>query len=209
MENFKVFAEHADQYDDWYNHNYDRYIAELTAIRELMPDCNRKLEVGVGSGRFAAPLGIGHGIDPVDEMLAIAKSRGIKTVKGVAEDLPYTDNSFDYVLMTTTVCFLDDIATAFTEVARVLASGGTFTVAFIDKDSLIGRDYQKRIDSKFYATANFYSPGDIMELLTNAGFAVTEVNQTLMCKDECHFDLESGYGQGAFVVINSQLAGDI
>ena len=108
---------------------------------ELMPDCNRKLEVGVGSGRFAAPLGIGHGIDPVDEMLAIAKSRGIKTVKGVAEDLPYDDNSFDYVLMTTTVCFLDDIHKAFSEAYRVLAQDRFIIVAFVDRKSRIGKKY--------------------------------------------------------------------
>lgn len=205
MGNFKVFRENAEQYDEWYKHNYDRYIAELAAIRELMPAADRKLEIGVGSGRFAASLGIEYGIDPVDEMLVIAKQRGIKIVKGVAEDLPYEDNSFDYVLMTTTVCFLDDVATAFAEVARVMAPGGTFTVAFIDKHSLIGKAYQKRLDSKFYAGAIFYSPEDIMKLLNSAGLKVTATIQTLLCSDECHFDLQSGYGQGAFVVINSQL----
>lgn len=209
MENFKVFAENAGQYDDWYNHNYDRYVAELAAIRELMPDCNEKLEIGVGSGRFAAPLGIEHGLDPAEEMLALARKRGIKTVKGVAENLPYDDNSFDYVLMTTTVCFLDDINAAFAEVLRVLKPSGTFSIAFVDKNSSLGQDYKKRIDSKFYAAAKFYSPDEIIVLLNNAGFEVTIVNQTLLCKDECHFDLKSGYGQGAFVIVNSQLAGNV
>ncbi len=45
MGNFKVFAEYAKRYDEWYDdaHNYDRYIAELAAIREIMPVCSRKV----------------------------------------------------------------------------------------------------------------------------------------------------------------------
>ncbi|MCF6175562.1 MAG: methyltransferase domain-containing protein [Victivallaceae bacterium] len=209
MGNFKVFAEHAKRYDEWYDNerNYDRYIAELTAIREMMPASSRKLEVGVGSGRFAAPLGIEHGIDPVDEMLVIAKSRGVKTVKGVAENLPYDNSYFDYVLMTTTLCFLDDVTAALTEVKRVLSFGGTFTVAFVDKNSVIGKRYQQRVDSKFYKNATFYAVEEVIALLNSSGFEMTTIMQTLLCKsNKCHFDLRVGYGEGAFVVINSQLA---
>ena len=208
MGDFKVFSENAKRYDEWYDdeHNYDRYIAELAAIREMMPACSRKLEIGVGSGRFAAPLGVEHGIDPVEEMLTLARARGIKTVKGVAENLPYDNSCFDYILMTTTLCFIDDIAAAFAEIKRVLVAKGTFTVAFVDKNSDIGQRYQQRVDSKFYSNAKFYAAEEVIALLKSSGFEVTTIMQTLLCKrNKCHFDLRAGYGEGAFVVINSSI----
>ncbi len=205
MANFKVFDSYAKQYDEWYNRHYDRYIAELAAIRELMPPEGRKLEIGIGTGRFAAPLGIEYGLDPAEEMLKIARRRGVtNTVVGTAETLPYQDGFFDYVLMTTTVCFLDDIAQAFAEVRRVLAANGNFTVAFIDKNSPLGRDYQHRLDSKFYCRARMYATEEIVAFLEQAGFAVTDMRQTLLNQSESHFEVRNGYGAGAFVVINSQ-----
>jgi len=32
--------------------------------------------------------------------------KGIEVVEGIAEDLPFDDESFDFVLMITTICFL-------------------------------------------------------------------------------------------------------
>ncbi len=37
----------------------------------------------------------------------IARKRGIKVVEGMTEDLPFEDESFNFVLMVTTICFLD------------------------------------------------------------------------------------------------------
>ena len=53
------------------------------------------LEVGVGSGRFASSLGISAGVDPSSGMLTIASRRDIRTVRGMGEDLPYRDATFD------------------------------------------------------------------------------------------------------------------
>ena len=47
-----------------------------------------------------------------------------------AESLPFADSQFDFVLMFTTICFLDDIETAFNEVYRVLKSGGSLIIGF-------------------------------------------------------------------------------
>ena len=65
--------------------------------------------------RFAAPLGIRLGVDPSLEMSRIAQKRGIDVVHGRAEDLPFDDTSMDFVLMVTTLCFLDDVEQAFAE----------------------------------------------------------------------------------------------
>jgi len=88
----------------------------------------------------------------------IAQKRGVEVVEGVAESLPFDDLQFDFVLMVTTVCFLDDIETAFKEASRVLKSGGYLIIGFIDAESLIGKLYEKyKSESTFYKDATFYS----------------------------------------------------
>ena len=80
------------------------------------------LEVGVGSGRFAVPLGIHWGIDPSQRLAVMAKNRGIEVIRGEAEHLPYRAGSFDLVLMMTVICFLDDIQRPF--MRRIACSDG-------------------------------------------------------------------------------------
>lgn len=204
MGNLKVFAENAEHYDQWFEKHYTIFLAELAAIQKAMPNHKRGIEIGVGSGRFAAPLGIKFGIDPVPEMLQKAAARGIEVQQGFAEYLLYPSNSFDYVLMTTTICFLNNIDQAFSEVARILQTDGIFTVAFIDKNSQLGQKYQKHKNNLFYANATFYSPDDIYTRLENAGFKVMETYQTLLPDSNDPFEYCSGHGKGAFVIINSK-----
>ena len=204
MVNLKVFAENAERYDQWFEKNYTIFLAELAAIQKTIPKHERGIEIGVGSGRFAAPLGIGFGIDPVPEMLQKAATRGVEVQQGFAEYLPYSSDSFDYALMTTTICFLNNIDQAFAETARILQKDGIFTVAFIDKNSQVGQKYQKHKNNLFYSNATFYSPDDIYTRLENAGFKVTETYQTLLPDSEDPFEYCSGYGKGSFVIINSQ-----
>ena len=46
------------------------------------------IEIGVGTGRFAAPLGIKVGVDPSMTMLTYAAKRGVLGLQGTAEALP-------------------------------------------------------------------------------------------------------------------------
>jgi len=48
----------------------------------MIPEFGRGLEAGIGSGRFAAPPGIGDGIDPSRPLIAMAKDRGIEVIQG-------------------------------------------------------------------------------------------------------------------------------
>ena len=204
MGNLKVFAEKAEHYDKWFEKHYDLFLAELAAIEKVMPKHEHGIEIGVGTGRFAAPLGIKFGIDPVPEMLKKAAKRGIKVREGFAEDLPYPSDSFDYVLMTTTICFLDDIDKAFAEVFRILQAGGIFTVAFIDKNSHLGQKYQKRKNDPFYSQATFCSPDGLYSKLKNANLKVIETYQALLPVSDDPFECNEGEGEGAFVIINSK-----
>ena len=85
-----------------------------------------------------------------------------------------------------------------------MQKNGIFTVAFIDKNSHLGREYEQRKEHLFYSGAHFCSPERIIKRLKGAGLAVTETHQTLFPDVELPFECETGYGRGAFVVINSK-----
>ncbi len=203
-----IFDRQSDQYEAWFEKNCFAYQSELLAVKTLMPRQGRAIEVGVGNGLFAVPLGIKMGIDPSRAMLKKAKSRGIHTTQGVAEALPF-GTEFDIVLMVTTVCFLDDIDLAFREVRRVLNPGGVFLIGFVDKNSLIGRSYEEKKDrSLFYKDAVFYSVADLQARLVSAGFKTFPVRQTLFHLLPDVSDIEpvrEGYGDGSFVIIRAEL----
>jgi len=67
MESIEVFEEHAAEYDEWHDEHHAAYKAEILALRSLIPSCGTGLEVGAGTGRFAAPLGIKIGVEPARE----------------------------------------------------------------------------------------------------------------------------------------------
>ncbi len=55
------FDQNAEHYDAWFEKHPFAYQSEVEAIRLLLPDPGKGLEIGVGSGLFAAPLGIQTG----------------------------------------------------------------------------------------------------------------------------------------------------
>jgi len=89
MPNIEPFEVHFNQYEDWFVGNYSVYQSELKAVRPHLSNPAEGLEIGVGSGLFAGPLGISYGVDPAQRMIQKAVERGVKTVKGCAEQLPF------------------------------------------------------------------------------------------------------------------------
>jgi len=158
-----IFDTHINQYQRWFDENNFVYQSELEAIRQLCPTQGRGVEIGIGSGLFALPLGITEGCDPSPKMRAKAVKRGLNAIDGKAEDLPYLTGSFNFALMVTTICFVDDDDhKSIQEVRRILKDKGKFIVAFVDKNSPIGKQYLKHKNkSVFYKDATFYSTHDI------------------------------------------------
>src|SRR5512135_2538456 len=114
------FDRNVQQYEEWFVKHPFAYVAELHAVQKLLPLTGNGIEIGVGTGRFAAPLGIRQGVEPSRAMAEVARKKGLDVISGVAENLPYKDSKFEFCLMVTTVCFLDDIDLAFQEAYRVL-----------------------------------------------------------------------------------------
>ena len=205
MAKIDPFESYAQKYDEWFDKNRFTYESEIHAVKELLPESKNGIEVGVGSGRFATPFAIKLGVDPSKEMGKIANKKGVNVIEGVAESLPFTDSQFDFVLMVTTICFLEDIETAFNEANRVLKSGGSLIIGFIDVESPLGKFYEKhKTESKFYKYAKFYSIKEVISHMKNANFKDFSFRQTLFKPLEELRSIEpvkKGYGEGSFVVV--------
>ncbi|MHA3885489.1 class I SAM-dependent methyltransferase [Stutzerimonas degradans] len=204
------FETHHEQYEAWFDKHELVYLSELLALRPFVPWEGRGIEIGVGSGRFAAPLGIQVGLDPSSAMLGYAAARGIETVEGVAEHLPFRDGSFDHALVMTTICFLDSPADMLREAWRVLKPGGRLVIGFIDRESTLGQAYVRRqAQSVFYREATFYSADEVEHLLMQNGFTIAAWAQTLASPlDEIREidPMRPGRGQCPFVVVTANAA---
>jgi ubiquinone/menaquinone biosynthesis C-methylase UbiE len=105
--------------------------------RELLADVRGEvMEIGFGTG-----LNLEHYPEPVRRLAAVDPGVGMKRIAlkridrtriavdqrvQTAEDLPFEDQRFDYVVSTWTLCSIADVPRALAEVFRVLKPGGRF-----------------------------------------------------------------------------------
>ncbi|MFA5924448.1 MAG: class I SAM-dependent methyltransferase [Methylococcaceae bacterium] len=199
------FEAHHQHYEAWFKKHEAAYISELLALRAFVPWDGRGIEIGVGSARFAAPLGVQVGVDPSPAMLVHAAARGISVVEGTAENLPFVAACFDFALVVTTLCFVDSPVRMLEEARRVLKPGGRLVIGFIDRDSDLGQDYlAHQNENIFYREATFYSADEVARLLLETGFTIDAWGQTLARPLPDTREIESlrpGQGQCAFVVV--------
>ncbi|MGB5274052.1 MAG: class I SAM-dependent methyltransferase [Flavobacteriaceae bacterium] len=209
MEKETVFDSNVAEYDAWYEEYPAVYQSELAAIREQLqklPENIKGIEVGLGTGRFAVPLGIKEGVEPSVPMGQKAQKRGIEVIQGTAEKLPYGDLQFDFVLFVT-ICHFNSLKLALAEAKRVLKNDGALLIGFLDKDRPIAEQYiEKRQRSTFFRHATFYTVDRITRSLKDAGFKDLQFNQTLFGDLESIKDLQMpkpGHGEGSFVVVKA------
>jgi ubiquinone/menaquinone biosynthesis C-methylase UbiE len=208
MNRNNVFEKYAEEYDEWFDVHPWVYQSEVRAVKMLLPQIGKGIEIGTGTGRFSVPFGITIGVEPSGAMADIARSRGITVYNAKAENLPFGDNAFDFVLMVTTICFLEDPLQALKEIGRILRPAGKIIIGMLDKDSPLGKLYEmKKNDSKFFRYADFYTLKKVFEWLKIAGYNDIHILQTIFHKPEEITALEpirDGYGEGLFVVISAQ-----
>lgn len=205
MDTSTVFDQHTVEYDQWYERHATLYESELEALKRALPSMGEGVEIGVGTGRFAAPLGIKTGVEPSENMALMAEQRGVKVHRAYAEKLPFENQSFDFALMVTTLCFVSDVSAALSEVHRILRPGGCFIAGIIDRESPLGRQYEaKKEGHAFYNDAHFLSTAEATALMQKAGFHTFSYWQTLFHPEkEQKENPETGYGKGSFAVIKA------
>lgn len=208
MARSEPFEQYTGRYEAWFEHHDAAYVSELLALRPFVPMQGRGVEIGVGSARFAAPLGVQVGVDPSPAMLDFARARGIDVVEGTAEALPFAADSFDHALVVTTICFVDSPAQMLAQARRVLKPAGRLVIGFIDRESPLGQDYlAHQAESVFYREASFYSADEVERLLRAAGFAITDWAQTLarpLAETREIEAVQGGRGRCAFVVVSAR-----
>jgi SAM-dependent methyltransferase len=202
----KPYQEHALRYDRWFDDHRLVYEAELQAVRTLLPASGRGVEVGVGTGRFAAPLGICIGVEPSESMAVLAQQRGVKVIGGVAEALPLGNATAEFILMVTVICFVSDLQQTFREAWRVLADRGQLVVAMIDRNSPLGQKYaaKKQQGSLFYQQATFYAVDEVVSVMQEISFAEFSFCQTIyqdVSASTAQEQVQVGHGEGLFAVI--------
>ena len=206
MNSIRVFEEYTLEYDKWFDENRFVYESELNILKKIIPK-GKGLEIGVGTARFAAPLGIKIGVEPAGNMAEIANGRGIEVVEGRAENIPFKNSVFDFILIVVTICFVDNPKQILREARRILKPDGKLIIGLIDRDSFLGRIYEeKKEKSKFYRYANFYSTKQVLEWLKKLGFKDYEIYQTIFRELDDIKEVEpikKGYGKGGFIVISS------
>ena len=179
-----IYNQDAANYDAWFEtpRGAAIFAAELDAFQPLMIGLPRPwLEVGVGTGRFAADLGVEVGIDPAVGALKLAHHRGISTISAVGEALPFRAHSFGAVAIIVTLCFVQDPESVLREVHRVLKPGGCLVVGLVPAESSWCRRYQQLAAQghPYYASAHFFRLAEIVTLLNTAGFSVLRSRSTL------------------------------
>ncbi len=199
----------AARYDAWYDgKGRTAFATELAALRPLLGGLPRPwLEIGVGTGRFAQALGIPLGIDPSVELLALARARGIETIYGEGEELPFKAASFGTVFLLTTWEFLTDPAKVLAQVRLVLRPGGKLVNAYLDRDGEWARSYieKGRAGHPLFSRARFDDYDTVRRLTEAAGLVVEQTVSTLFCGPLEAARVEEprpGYHKGAsFIVI--------
>jgi ubiquinone/menaquinone biosynthesis C-methylase UbiE len=207
MARTEPFNKYLDEYEKWFQENHFVYESEIEAVKQFIPKGKKGIEIGIGTGRFALPFGIREGVEPSCVMRHFALHKGLEVYDGIAEELPLADESYDFALMVTTICFVDDVKKAFQEVKRILKSGGIFIIGLVDKDSSLGETYEKiKDENKFYRYATFYSVEEVKKLLEENRFKNIEIVQTVFGELPNIRNLQlskEGCGEGGFVVINA------
>jgi len=201
----KAFEKYAKEYDLWFKKNRPSFVSELLLMKRLVPNTGKGLEIGVGTGRFSSGLGIKIGIDPAFDMLLMAKKRGIRVFNAKAEDLPFKDNSFDFVVMITVLSFLPSPLNALKEARRVIKNKGHIIIGMINKESALGRLYEsKKAKSRFYKHARFYSVEVVLSWFKELRFNILSTYQTIFQEPELLVrpePIKRGYKEGGFVGI--------
>lgn len=139
-----------EAYEAWYDSLRGRWIGalEYSLLRSLLRPAPESsvLDIGCGTGHFTRlfaqqTTGLVVGVDPNEGWLSYANAHsGNKEfyVAGRAEALPFPDQSFDFTVSVTALCFVSDQQHALRELVRVTRR--RFVLGLLNRYSLLYLD---------------------------------------------------------------------
>ena len=174
------FVTHADAYDGWYDTHQEIFLKQLDLIRPFITmGTGCILEVGCGSGRFSAALGIPYGIDLSRSLCEKAYNRGTGVIWGDGEALPVQTGVVSQVFLLTVLEFVHDPRNVLIEIHRSLISGGSLIVASLDIESNTGENYPGgQASSTFLSKAMFFPQADLIRLIEETGYLMQEIRRS-------------------------------
>jgi ubiquinone/menaquinone biosynthesis C-methylase UbiE len=133
-----TFNKLANRYDAWFDSEKGKplYESEVLCLRPLVAELSAPLlEIGVGTGRFATRFPGAIGLDPAVGALRMASKRGVPSILGVGEKLPFKDENFGGVLIILTLCFVKNPIEVLRESWRVLYQSVSLILGIIPEYS--------------------------------------------------------------------------
>lgn len=178
------YARLAPEYDSRWSFYVEATTRETLARLSLRP-ADRVLDVGCGTGALLERLARSHpaallsGVDPVSEMLAVARERvpaEVELREGWAEQLPFAEEQFDVVVSCNMFHYIQRPVDALREMRRVLRPGGRLIVTDWCDDYLACRVcswYLRRSGDNI----KVYRRRECLRLLQEAGYRELEVER--------------------------------
>jgi ubiquinone/menaquinone biosynthesis C-methylase UbiE len=186
-------AEAKREFDRW-SRSYDKDPLQTIFFRPshymilaaLNPTENRILDIGCGTGSFAArllesrPQASVCGLDLSDGMLAQCHQRlhaaggRLRLVRGDSQRLPFADNSFDALTCSHSFHHYPRQDLVASEMHRVLRPGGRLFIVDGDRDRLWGRLVYDVVVVMMEGAVKHLSRAGFRDLYADAGFVNVE-----------------------------------
>ncbi len=162
-------------YDTWYNSHYNKMAAEHQAqlLETLLKPVSGEsvVDIGCGTGEtlkhLSSMAGLNlTGIDPSPYMLDVARKKvGARADlhRGVAEELPFDDNSFNHSCLVIALEYVDNPEKAIEEAARV-AKDRLF-IGVLNRFALTNMQRRVRgiFEESIYTNAQFFSVWELKQ----------------------------------------------
>ena len=158
------------------------------ALTDILPG-EVVLALGSGGGidallsaRRVGPTGKVYGIEPTDEMLALAHEGQVQTgisniefLKGEIENIPLPDDSVDVIICSSVINLSADKPRVLAEAFRVLRPGGRLAVSdFVVRGSVPPR-IRERVETWVGCLAGALEDTQFRSYLADAGFEAIEI----------------------------------
>lgn len=161
--------------DRWSSKSIDEIAGWLTPyLRGPCPENCEVLDVGGGTGALARRLHEATGarvtvLDPTPEMLRYVPTSGaVHGVLGSAETMPFSDDTFDVVVVTDAFHHFRDQGRAASEFRRVVKAGGGVLVVELDPRGPLMRAIVWS-EKMLGEPGAFYTPHDMCRFMSEHG----------------------------------------